>query len=87
MHLQSDILQVNAEKESLEEEITCFRLQLEKAERQHKVDSARLSQENNSLRQRLDRADSDLLHARRENMRLSEQISTLQKDVSFIRYK
>lgn len=58
-----------------------FSLQLEKAERQHKVESARLSAENNSLRQRLDRADSDLLHSRRENMRLTEQISALQKDV------
>lgn len=34
-----------------------------------------------SLRQRLDRADADLVHSRRENLRLSEQISTLEKEV------
>lgn len=62
--------------------IYLYSLQLEKAERQHKIESARLSTENNSLRQRLDRADSDLLQSRRENMRLTEQISALQKDVS-----
>lgn len=34
-----------------------------------------------SLRQRLDRADADLVHSRRENLRLSEQIATLEKEV------
>lgn len=34
-----------------------------------------------SLRQRLDRADADLVHSRRENLRLSEQISNLEKEV------
>ncbi|KAH9642422.1 hypothetical protein HF086_007554 [Spodoptera exigua] len=33
-----------------------------------------------SLRQRLDRADADLVHSRRENLRLSEQISNLEKE-------
>ncbi|KAG6439834.1 hypothetical protein O3G_MSEX001125, partial [Manduca sexta] len=35
-----------------------------------------------SLRQRLDRADADLVHSRRENLRLSEQIANLEKELN-----
>lgn len=66
----------------MEQEITALRLQLERAERQTKVDASRLNAEVISLRQRLDRADSDLLHSRRENLRLADQISSLDKEVS-----
>lgn len=79
--LLSDVAQVNAEKQSLEQEITALRLQLERSERQTKVESSRLNAEIMSLRQRLDRADSDLLHSRRENLRLVDQVSSLDKEV------
>lgn len=82
--LLSDIAQVNAEKQSLEQEVTALRLQLERSERQTKVESSRLNAEIISLRQRLDRADSDLLHSRRENLRLVDQVSSLDKEVRSI---
>lgn len=78
----SDVAQVNAEKQSLEQEITSLRLQLERAERQAKVESSRLNAEIQSLRQRLDRSDSDLLHSRRENLRLSDSVANLDKEVN-----
>lgn len=80
--LLSDVAQVNAEKQSLEQEITSLRLQLERAERQAKVESSRLNAEIISLRQRLDRSDSDLLSSKRENLRLSDQVAALEKEVS-----
>ncbi|XP_037033824.1 uncharacterized protein DDB_G0283697-like isoform X3 [Bradysia coprophila] len=80
--LLSDVAQVNAEKQSLEQEITSLRLQLERADRQSKVETSRLNAEIVSLRQRLDRSDSDLLHSRRENLRLGDQISSLEKDLA-----
>lgn len=58
-----------------------IRLQLERADRQTKVEASRLNSEVTSLRQRLDRADSDLLHSRRENLRLSDQVAALEKEV------
>lgn len=79
--LLSDVAQVNAEKQSLEQEITTLRLQLERSERQAKVESSRLNAEIVSLRQRLDRGDSDLLQSKRENLRLSDQVASLDKEV------
>lgn len=81
--LLSDLAQANAEKQSLEQEITSLRLQLERAERQSKIESSRLNAEIVSLRQRLDRADTDLLQSKRENLRLSDQIAALEKEVCF----
>lgn len=78
----SDVAQLNAEKQGLEQEIISMRLQVEKAERNNKVDSARLNAEINSLRQRLDKSDADVLQARRENLKLSDQIASLEKEVS-----
>lgn len=60
------------------------RLQLERQDRQSQVEGTRLNNETASLRQRLDRADSDLMHARREQLRLNEQISALEKEASFL---
>ena len=57
-------------------------MQLERCDRQGKAEISRLNAENSSLRQRLDRADADLLHSRRENLRLCDQISSLEKEVS-----
>lgn len=56
-------------------------MQLERCDRQGKVEASRLNAENSSLRQRMDRADADLLHSRRENLRLCDQISNLEKEV------
>jgi serologically defined colon cancer antigen 8 len=57
-------------------------MQLERCDRHGKAEISRLNAENSSLRQRLDRADADLLHSRRENLRLCDQISNLEKEVS-----
>lgn len=76
-----DLVKVNGEKQSLEQEITSLRLQLERVERQAKVESSKLNAEIVSLRQRLDRADAELLQSKRENLRLSNEISALEKDV------
>lgn len=80
--LLSDIAQMNAEKQSLEQDITSLRLQLERTERQSKVESSRLNAEIVSLRQRLDRTDADLLQSKRENLRLSDEVAALDKEVS-----
>lgn len=58
-------------------------MQIERIERQGKAEISRLNAENSSLRQRIDRSDADLLHSRRENLRLCDQISNLEKEVSF----
>lgn len=82
----SDLAQLNAEKQSLEQEVISMRLQVEKADRNCKVESARLNAEINSLRQRLDKSDGDVLQARRENLKLSDQIASLEKEVSAVRF-
>lgn len=81
----SDMAQVNAEKQSYEQEICSLRMSLEKCERSGKAEASRMSAEASSLRQRLDRADADLLHSRRENLRLVDQISNLEKEVSLLK--
>lgn len=59
------------------------RLQLERTERQSKVEVSRLNAEITSLRQRLDRADADLLQSKRENLKLGDEVASLEKEVSF----
>lgn len=81
--LQSDIGLSGAEKSALEQQIATLHLANERNERQAKQEITRLQAEIQSLRQRLDRADADLIHSRRENIRLSEQISSLEKEVHF----
>ncbi|XP_035904343.1 uncharacterized protein LOC118508556 isoform X3 [Anopheles stephensi] len=78
----SDLNQASAEKQSLEQEITSLRLQLERAERQSKVEVSRLNAEITSLRQRLDRADADLLHSKRENLKLADDVASLEKELT-----
>jgi len=58
-------------------------MQIERIERQGKAEISRLNAENSSLRQRIDRSDADLLHSRRENLRLCDQISNLEKEVRY----
>ncbi|XP_053668637.1 polyamine-modulated factor 1-binding protein 1 [Anopheles marshallii] len=78
----SDLNQGSAEKQSLEQEITSLRLQLERTERQSKVEVSRLNAEITSLRQRLDRADADLLHSKRENLKLADEVASLEKELT-----
>lgn len=77
----ADMAQVNAEKQSLEQEITSLRLQLDRAAREAKTEATRLTAEISSLRQRLDRGDADLLHSKREVLRLNDEIANLEKEV------
>ncbi|XP_031765141.1 paramyosin isoform X2 [Galleria mellonella] len=80
--LQADLAQAHAEKASLEEELASARLAMERQQRQAKHEANRLNSEIQSLRQRLDRADADLVHSRRENLRLTDQIATLEKELN-----
>lgn len=85
--LQSDIGVSGAEKSALEQQISSLQLANERQERQGKQESMRLQAEMQSLRQRLDRADGDLIHSRRENIRLTEQVAALEKEVIQIVYR
>ncbi|KAJ8981284.1 hypothetical protein NQ317_004020 [Molorchus minor] len=80
--LQTDIGVTGAEKSALEQQISTLQMTNERNERQLKQEIARLQAEIQSLRQRLDRADVDLIHSRRENIRLTEQIASLEKEVN-----
>ncbi|EDV94942.1 GH13597 [Drosophila grimshawi] len=79
----ADMAQANAEKQSLEQEITALRLQLDRAARETKTEAARLTAEINSLRQRLDRGDADILHSKREVLRLNDEIANLEKELAY----
>ncbi|XP_031357563.1 serologically defined colon cancer antigen 8 homolog isoform X3 [Photinus pyralis] len=80
--MQSDIGLSGAEKSALEQQIATQQLSNERIERQNRQEVARLQAELQSLRQRLDRSDADLIHSRRENIRLSEQIASLEKEIN-----
>ncbi|XP_049818676.1 serologically defined colon cancer antigen 8 homolog isoform X6 [Aethina tumida] len=82
LNLQSDIGVSGAEKSALEQQIATLNLANERNERQAKQEAVRLQAEIQSLRQRLDRADADLIHSRRENIRLSEQVASLEKEIN-----
>lgn len=79
--LLSDIAQVSAEKQLLEQEISSLRLQTERADRQYKVETSRSNAEILSLRQRIDRAETDLLQSKREKLRLKNEVAALEKEV------
>lgn len=84
--MQSDIGLSGAEKSALEQQISTLQMGNERTERQNKQENVRLQAEIQSLRQRLDRADADLIHSRRENIRLTEQVASLEKEVSNSRF-
>nr|XP_018916892.1 PREDICTED: serologically defined colon cancer antigen 8 homolog isoform X6 [Bemisia tabaci] len=81
-NLQSEALSASAEKESLERELASAKLSTERNDRANKQEIQRLQAEVTSLRQRLDRADVDLLHSRKETIRLKEQIASLEKELN-----
>lgn len=82
--LQSDVNQALSEKDAAEQEVLTGKLAAERSERQARQEQSRLQAEINSYKQRLERGDADLVHCRRENLRLSEQIATLEKEVSIL---
>ncbi|XP_019755592.2 serologically defined colon cancer antigen 8 homolog isoform X1 [Dendroctonus ponderosae] len=82
LSLQSDIGVTGAEKSALEQQLSALNLANERTERQYKQEITRLQAEIQSLRQRMDRADADLIHSRRENIRLNEQIASLEKEIN-----
>lgn len=53
----------------------------ERTERFNKQESNRLQVEISALKKRLDGGDAELIHSRRENLRLLEKISDLEKEV------
>ncbi|XP_011054842.1 PREDICTED: serologically defined colon cancer antigen 8 homolog isoform X2 [Acromyrmex echinatior] len=80
--LQSDLNQALSEKDAAEQEVLTGKLATERNDRQARQEQNRLQAEINSYKQRLERADADLVHCRRENLRLSEQIASLEKEIS-----
>lgn len=55
----------------------------ERSERHNRQEASRLQLEVNALRQRIERNDAELIQARRENLRLAEQISMHESEVIF----
>ena len=82
--LQSDLNQALSEKDAAEQEVLTGKLAAERNDRQARQEQSRLQAEINSYKQRLERADADLVHCRRENLRLSEQIASLEKEVNIL---
>jgi len=83
--LQSDLNQALSEKDAAEQEVLVTgKLAAERSDRQARQEQSRLQAEINSYKQRLERADADLVHCRRENLRLSEQIASLEKEVNIL---
>jgi septal ring factor EnvC (AmiA/AmiB activator) len=79
--LQTELVQAAVDRGSLEQELAANRLAVERVERDGRQEASRLQAEVAALRQRLDRADADLMHSRRENLRLTEQIASLEREV------
>lgn len=80
--MQEELNEALAEKDASQEEVATVKLASERNERQARQEQSRLQSEINSYKMRLERADADLVHARRENLRLTEEISALEKEVS-----
>lgn len=80
--MQSDLNQALSEKDAAEQELLTNKLTTERNERQARQEQSRLQTEINSYKQRLERGDADLVHCRRENLRLAEQIASLEKEVN-----
>nr|CAD7430227.1 unnamed protein product [Timema monikensis] len=80
--LQSEVMQAAAERGSVEQELAVSRMTAERAERDARQETSRLQAEVTALRQRLDRADADVMHSRRENLRLAEQVASLERELA-----
>ncbi|PNF25780.1 hypothetical protein B7P43_G12374, partial [Cryptotermes secundus] len=80
--LQAELVQAAVDRGSLEQELASSKLAVERAERDGRQEVSKLQAEVAALRQRLDRADADLMHSRRENLRLAEQVASLEREVN-----
>lgn len=87
--LQAKIVQLQAELSSVasargvvEQEASGARFAAERSEREARAEASRLGAELSALRQRLERTDAELLRSREECLRLSEQVSSLQREIS-----
>lgn len=80
--MQKELSSALAERDSLEQELNSSKMSSERTERLNKQESSRLQVEISALKKRLDGGDADLIHCRRENLRLLEKISDLEKEVS-----
>ncbi|KAL0274420.1 UNVERIFIED_CONTAM: hypothetical protein PYX00_006844 [Menopon gallinae] len=85
--LQNDLSTALAERDSIEQELSTSRMSGERTDRLNRQETSRLQIEISSLRQRLDRTDAELMHSRRENLRLLEQISTQEKEITLLKIK
>nr|XP_031839199.1 serologically defined colon cancer antigen 8 homolog isoform X2 [Nomia melanderi] len=81
-YLQSELNQALTEKDGAEQEVLSTKLTAERNERQSRQEQSRLQIEINSYKQRLERTEADLVHLRRENLRLSEHIASLEKEIA-----
>ncbi|XP_011494458.1 PREDICTED: serologically defined colon cancer antigen 8 homolog [Ceratosolen solmsi marchali] len=80
--MQEELKQATAERDASQEEVSNVKLSAERCERQSRQEQSRLQSEINSYKMRLERADADLMHARRENLRLTEEIASLEKEIN-----
>ncbi|XP_031782528.1 serologically defined colon cancer antigen 8 homolog isoform X2 [Nasonia vitripennis] len=83
--MQEELNEALAEKDASQEEVATVKLASERNERQARQEQSRLQSEISSYKMRLERADADLVHARRENLRLTEEISALEKEINMSR--
>ncbi|KZC10941.1 Serologically defined colon cancer antigen 8 like protein [Dufourea novaeangliae] len=81
-NLQSELNQALTEKDGAEQEVLATKLTAERNERQGRQEQSRLQIEINSYKQRLERTEAELVHLRRENLRLSEHIISLEKEIN-----
>jgi serologically defined colon cancer antigen 8 len=79
--LQAELVQAAVDRGSLEQGLAASKLAVERAERDGRQEASKLQAEVAALRQRLDRADADLMHSRRENLQLAEQVASLEREV------
>lgn len=79
--LQKELAIALSERDSLEQELNSSRMSSERVERMNKQDTNRLQIEISALKKRLDGGDAELIHCRKENLRLMEKISDLEKEV------
>jgi serologically defined colon cancer antigen 8 len=79
--LQAELVQAAVDRGSLEQELAASKLSVERVERDGRQAVSKLQAEVAALRQRLDRADADLMHSRRENLRFAEQVASLEREV------
>ncbi|KAK6631919.1 hypothetical protein RUM44_006949 [Polyplax serrata] len=85
--LQKELSTALAERDSLEQELNSSKMSSERTERFNKQESNRLQVEISALKKRLDGGDAELIHSRRENLRLLEKISDLEKELTLYKIK